>query len=227
MILNLSEIQKMVEGHYLFKYMNEIEMIELLQNAPVQIVSGGTLLWSKREKVSHIVVLLKGKLKISLLDPMGNEFAVKHISPVDSLGDASIFSDKGQLSDVVSVEESTVLFVNKNEIIKVLNNNAKAAASLCGELSRRIDNLTTELELQVFSRGTVRILYRLMQLKTGDSKEIRITHSQLAELVGMSRERLTLALGDLEELGYLSRKRGRIIIRDFERIKEMTEDFGQ
>ncbi len=227
MILNLPEIQKMVENHYLFKNMNETEMMELLRNASAQIVSGGALLWSKRDKVPHIVVLLKGTLKIALLDPMGNEFAVKHITPVDSLGDASIFEDRGQLSDVVAVEESTVIFINKNEIIRILNNNARAASALCGELSRRIGNLTTELELQVFSRGTVRILYRLLQLKSADSKEIRITHSQLAELVGMSRERLTLALGDLEELGYLSRKRGRIIIRDFERIKEMTGDFGQ
>lgn len=225
--LKISEIQKIVENHYLFKNMNETEMAELLLNAPPQIIPAGRLLWSKREKVPHIVVLLKGTLKISLLDPMGNEFAVKHITPVDSLGDASIFEDKGQLSDVVAIEESTVIFVKKSDIIRVLNNNAKAAAALCGELSRRIDNLTTELELQVFSRGTVRILYRLLQLKAGDSQEIRITHSQLAELVGMSRERLTLALGDLEELGYLKRKRGRIIIRDFGKIKEIIRDFGQ
>jgi len=213
-----------LKKHYLFKHLTHSESMELVNRSRLKEIPAGTLLWSKNDKREYIVVLLEGKLKISLLDPLGNEFAIKHITPVDSLGDGSIVDNRPHMSDVVSVEDSLVLIVNKRDILRILNSNCEAAIGLCAELSARINNLTTELELQVFSRGAIRILYKLMQLKPRDSSVVKITHAQLAELVGITREKLTVILGDLEELGYIEKRRGRIIIRDTGKLEEILRD---
>lgn len=215
--------EKLTE-HYLFKHLRGGEIEELLGFSRIVTLPGGHFLWSRQDPVRHVAVLLKGRIKIALLDYQGREYSIRYITPVDSLGDASLAGEGKHLSDAVTVEESRILFVSREGILKILNSNAHAAMALCAELSRRIDNLTREVEMQVFCRGAIRILYKLLQLKQEESTVVKITHAQLAELVGMTRERLTVSLQDLESLGCIKKKRGRIIILKPDKISEMIRD---
>jgi CRP/FNR family transcriptional regulator len=216
--------QDKMREHYLFKYLSSDEYSQIINSSFKKNVSKGEIIWSRTEIIDFIIVILKGRLKITLMDRIGNEFAIKHIVPIDSLGDATIVDNKGQMADVVAVEDSLLLYVPKKEIVNILQKNRKAAFSLCSELSCRINNLTRELELQVFSRCKLKILYKLLQLKKDDSFEINITHQLLAELVGMSREKLTLALDEIEDSGLIKKTRGKIVIRDFNgMIREVEE----
>ena len=58
----------------------------------------------------------------------------------------------------------------------------------------------------------------------GDSgATIRLTHEQLADLVGTSRETATKVLGDLADRGLVSLRRGRIVVRDPAALRELAE----
>lgn len=214
-----------LKTHYLFKNLTP-EKKELLKKSKFKSVPAGQLIWSREEVTDYIIILLEGQLKISLVDRLGHEFAIRHIFPVDSLGDASIvdIDNRGQMADVWTVKDCHLLYVYKKDILKLINSNHKLTLSLCSELSRRINNLTRELELQVFCRGTLKIIYKLLQLKPESSNEIKITHKLLAELVGMSRERLTLTLEELENKGYIEKARGKITIQNYIGLKDEIEN---
>lgn len=213
-----TSLKEKLRKHYLFRHLSDEEIADLLKNSRQVNVPAGQIIWSMNENIDYIVIILEGKLKVSLIDPQGSEFAIKYIVPIDSLGDATIAYSHGQLSDVWAVEDSVLLRVYKKDILKILKSNNQATLDLCFELSRRVNNLTRELELQVFSRSSIKIMYKLLQLKPENSCEVKITHNQLAELVGMTRERLTLSLMELEELGYITKKRGKIIIVNPEKL---------
>jgi CRP/FNR family cyclic AMP-dependent transcriptional regulator len=53
---------------------------------------------------------------------------------------------------------------------------------------------------------------------------VRLTHEQLADLVGTAREITTKVLGDLQDRKLLCRKRGKIVIPDADRLAELAED---
>jgi CRP/FNR family transcriptional regulator len=224
MKMDAETVRQKLAGHYLFRSLSPAQADRLLTGSVQKRLSNEQALWSKKEPFDYFAILLEGKLKIILSDAGGNAYAIKHILPVDSLGDATITGGGGQLSDVVSAGKSLVLLVRKKDTLKILEQNPAAALALCAELSRRIENLTTQVSLHVFARGSARILYRLAQLKPENSRQINITHEQLAQLVGMTRERLTLGLQELEDLGYVRKKRGAIIIEKPEIIEELTRN---
>ncbi|MCE1246503.1 MAG: Crp/Fnr family transcriptional regulator [Firmicutes bacterium] len=216
------ELLKSLKGHYLFSVIDDRQTANLLECSVLRVVPAGRILWSGDDSDS-LAVLLKGTLKIAVIDSGGNEFAIKHITAVDSLGDASVMGERGGLSGVYTVDECTVLFVEKNAVRSLIRSDAAAACALCRELSLRIGSLTGELKMQVFSSAETRIMHRLLQLMKPGCEEIKITQSLLAELVGITRERLTLALGKLEKEGYIVRKRGKIILKNAELMKKAVE----
>lgn len=52
---------------------------------------------------------------------------------------------------------------------------------------------------------------------------IKLTHQQLASLVGASRERTTTALGDLVRQDFVSVRRGKIAVRDFDALRRHSD----
>ncbi len=53
---------------------------------------------------------------------------------------------------------------------------------------------------------------------------IRLTHGQLAELIGATRETSTKMLGDLRTAGLVTLHRGGIEVVNFEGLRELAED---
>jgi len=60
--------------------------------------------------------------------------------------------------------------------------------------------------------------------REGESVRIgfKITHEELAQLIGSTRETTSLALGELERAGVLSKQRGAILLEDLERLERMS-----
>lgn len=213
--MDINGIFEKIKTHYLFKYLNKEEGLALLRLSCIKQVPSRQMIWEKHEKIDYIIIIIEGRLKISLIDKDGNEFAIKYIYPIDSLGDATILYNQGQMADVWTIENSKLIYIFKKDIINAANKNPRVLEALCEELSMRVNNLTDELELQVFNDAKFKIIYKLLQLKTKDTLEIDITHQQLAELIGMTRERLTLSLKDLEKEGLIKKSRGKIVITNY------------
>lgn len=57
-------------------------------------------------------------------------------------------------------------------------------------------------------------------------ESVRLTHGQLAGLVGATRERTSTALGELAEKGLVSLHRGRVRIRDRAALRALADGAG-
>jgi CRP/FNR family cyclic AMP-dependent transcriptional regulator len=53
--------------------------------------------------------------------------------------------------------------------------------------------------------------------------EVRLTHEQLAELVGTSRETTTKVLGELREQGLIELRRGKVVLLDLRALEAFAE----
>jgi CRP/FNR family transcriptional regulator, cyclic AMP receptor protein len=51
----------------------------------------------------------------------------------------------------------------------------------------------------------------------------RVTHAQLADLVGTTRETTTKVLGDLQDLGVVALRRGRVVVLDVARLHALAD----
>jgi len=53
--------------------------------------------------------------------------------------------------------------------------------------------------------------------------EVRLTHEQLAELVGTTRETTTKVLGELRDQGLIELRRGTVALRDLRALEAFAE----
>jgi CRP-like cAMP-binding protein len=79
-----------------------------------------------------------------------------------------------------------------------------------------VADLERRLADTVLRNAPERIAATLARLSRGEPPPVtvRLTHEQLADLVGTSRETTTKVLGDLAARGLVQLKRGRIVVRD-------------
>jgi CRP/FNR family transcriptional regulator len=61
-----------------------------------------------------------------------------------------------------------------------------------------------------------------IRTREGIQIDFKITHKELADLIGSARENTTSALNRLAKEGILDKKRYRIIVKDEERLKEKS-----
>ena len=108
---------------------------------------------------------------------------------------------------------------------RLLLSDPRIAARIVEILGRRLMAMEQRLSEAVFSSVPQRVAAALCTLAAGQPAtahsagiHLTVTHSQVAELAGTSRETATKILGDLAGQGLLRLSRGRITIVDRSRL---------
>jgi CRP/FNR family cyclic AMP-dependent transcriptional regulator len=87
------------------------------------------------------------------------------------------------------------------------------------------------LEEAVFHSATVRIARRLLELPTiygrdvdgGSLLDVRLTQSEIAEMVGTSRVTVNKELSKMESAGVIKRVRRQILVLDVDGLHDLAE----
>ena len=130
----------------------------------------------------------------------------------------------------------TSLIQGTGEALRISTDDLRAAIQERPSLFRPLGLFTHAFIVQVaqtaYANATFKIEARLarwilMTQDRTDSKELLLTHEFLAIMLGVYRPGVTLATHALEEMGAIQAKRGRITVRDRERLLELAGDAYQ
>lgn len=153
-------------------------------------------------------LIKSGKVKIVILDDEGKEVILSILGSGDHFGELSLIDGQPRSASVVTMEESILLIVSKDQFRKCLAENPDVAERVMLSLAQRLREADRKIEglalLDVYSR-LVRTLSELSIEQ--DGKLIlpqRLTHQDLANMIGASREMITRILRDLATGGYIS-----------------------
>ena len=130
----------------------------------------------------------------------------------------------------------TSLIQGTGEALRISTDDLRAAIQERPSIFRPLGLFTHAFIVQVaqtaYANATFKIEARLarwilMTQDRTDSKELLLTHEFLAIMLGVYRPGVTLATHALEEMGAIQAKRGRITVRDRERLLELAGDAYQ
>jgi CRP/FNR family cyclic AMP-dependent transcriptional regulator len=97
---------------------------------------------------------------------------------------------------------------------RLLLSDPRIATRVAELLGSRVADLERRLGDSVLKSVPERIAVTLARMAASGSATIRLTHEQLADLIGTSRETATKVLGDLAERRLVALRRGRIVVLD-------------
>ena len=160
----------------------------------------------------YMYVIRDGQVKVTKLSGDGREKILGLLGPGDFFGEMSLLDNSERSASVKSLTETRILALSRNDFLKELRCNPDLAMAVIQELTRRVrqmDEQASSLSFQRVKERTRGLLLRLA--KEASSREGRLatpalTHQQIADMIGTSRETVTRVVKRLKEQGWLEQE---------------------
>ena len=181
----------------------------------------GTVIVSQEDTGDQLFIIVSGKVKVVLYGETGREIILSILRSGDFFGEMSLLDRQPRSANVVAVEHSQLLGLDRDAFQTHLGAHPQTALAILAEMSRRLrhaDEVIGNLALLDVYARVARTIRDLAQ-KQGEPvdgglliKE-RPTQQEIAGLIGTSRETVSRALNDFTRRGLLEMSGKQILVR--------------
>lgn len=190
----------------LFSTLSVDEFNELAHIFITRAYRKNQVIFLEEETGSYMYLVLSGKVKVCKSGPSGKETILAIHRAGDFFGEMSLLDGKTSPATVTAMEDSKIISVSGSDFHKYLMHNEKVLMQIINVLCSRLRQVW-QTQSQSSSAADARIrmgIYNLAQKHGirdahGIIIDLKITHQELAEMVGTSRETVTRALARLRE----------------------------
>lgn len=201
--------------------LSEPEVSRIVDAAPARTYRAGELLYTPHRPVEVLFLLKRGRIRVFRVSPEGRALTTAIVSPGTMFGEMALLGQSMYDNYAEALDEAHTCVMDRADARRLLLSDPRIAARIVEILGRRLMAMEQRLSEAVFSSVPQRVAAALCTLAAGHPAAVHgaeihltVTHSQVAELAGTSRETATKVLGDLAGQGLLRLSRGRITIVD-------------
>ncbi|MCS7190062.1 MAG: Crp/Fnr family transcriptional regulator [Fimbriimonadales bacterium] len=214
-----------------FQWLSEDETHEILSRMLSVRYNPGERLELGREPGGWWVVE-KGLMKVYTIAPDGSALTYAILGEGDSFGETTILTGHWVRATVEALEPTEVRYLSAEQFENLLREHPDFALALLRNLAERI----RQSEERVFHitrlKLSQRIAHALLGLaqtigeQTDQGIEIHLTHQEIADYVGASREAVSRTLSRWVRKGWLATNRKSVIIKDLRPFQLMTNQLN-
>jgi CRP/FNR family transcriptional regulator, cyclic AMP receptor protein len=173
-------------------------------------------------------VLVEGRVKITRESSEGTEAIVAILSPGDTFGELVLLDGAVRSATATAIEATETLTMTRGDFAELVNGSSPFRWHVLGGIAHRIRRLTDQLAEVHFLDLAGRLALQLTRLAEeaapGERTDIplrgALTQSDLAAMVGGTRQRVNQILGDFADEGLIRQDGGHLVIRDLERLRQ-------
>jgi CRP/FNR family transcriptional regulator, cyclic AMP receptor protein len=168
----------------------------------------GSLLFVEGEEPRGIFILCSGRAKLTTSSTEGKTLIVKIAEPGEVLGASATILGKPYEVSAETIEPSQLNFVKRDDFLKYLNTHAEACLHTAQQLSEKYHSAQREIRSLGLSQTTSEKLARLLldwcdrggeQTTRGIRLKVLLTHEEIAQMIGTTRETVTRLLSDFKK----------------------------
>lgn len=218
---------------------NSLKNIHIFQDLPEESLEAAALLFrvkhfEKNEIIFHeedtghyMYFIKKGRVKVSRLLPNGKEMILAFHEEGEYFGEMALIDGKTSPATVTSAASSTIYVLDSKSFHHLLEQNEINRAILVN-LCARCRDAWAQIEVLTFHNAKARVCTALYQLaekrgvpcSEGIEIPVKITHKELSDMVGVSRETVTRVLSTLQGENTILIKSRKMFIPDPEMLIE-------
>jgi CRP/FNR family cyclic AMP-dependent transcriptional regulator len=216
-----------------FQDLTDQEMADLAAHAPMRTAAAGTLLWAPHDPQKVLFIVKAGSVRIYRLSPEGRRLTLVVLGPGALFGEMELIGQRMGEGFAEALEPSVLCLMSEQDVRSMLLTDTRIATRIITSLGRRLAEVEQRLADTVLKTVPQRVAAVLCRLATAAPPEaglfsqrapqIRLTHEQLAELVGTTRETVTKLLGELRAAGLVRLRRGGLVVLDLPRLRAAAE----
>ncbi len=205
----------------LFSTLSDDEFNKLSHIFVVRVYRKNQIIFLEEETGNYMYLVLSGKVKVAKSTASGKETLLAIHRAGDFFGEMSLLDGKTSPATVSAIEDCKIISVRAADFHKHLMHNEKVLLQIINVLCARLRQVW-QTQSMSSSAADKRIRMGIHQLaqKHGirDARgiiiDLKITHQELAEMVGTSRETVTRVLAHLRKRGVIEIIQRRITLLD-------------
>ena len=224
-MLNALDIKTLLEYMPVLKSLDKTDMDYIIRTGSKSAYKSGDIILNRENECNGLVVLLSGQLRAFYESGEGKEITLYRLLPRDiCILTASCVLKNITFEVTLEVEkESEVAFIPATTWKKLADKNETIKEFSMGLVNERFSEVMWVMEQMVSKNMGQRVAaFLLEQSALEESKTLSITHDTIAKNLGTAREVISRILKYLENDGLLTLARGRIVLTDVKRLREMS-----
>jgi CRP/FNR family cyclic AMP-dependent transcriptional regulator len=202
----------------LFADLEEQELQTIASHAATKSFPRNAVIINEGDDTNSMYIIQSGKVKAFLSNEDGKEVILTIMKPGDYFGELSILDRAPRSASIMTMEPCKFSIISKEDFDKALDAHPEMARKLVTELTRTIRRLTDSVRnlalMDVYGR-VARTLLDMSEIMD-DTRVInqKLTHQDIARMIGSSREMVSRIMKDLQKGGYITTESKRIVINE-------------
>jgi len=216
----------------IFKDISQSELENIEHIAIHKFLKKKDLIYLPGDRNDKVFLLKEGRVKISRLSEDGREMTMVILEPGEIFGESALYSEKEHRSTMAeALDDALVCTIYKNEFESLLKRNPDLSLRVTRAIGRKRREVESRLEDMVFRNVPSRLAHLLINLSKKYGKEknagvlldVDLTHLEIANLIGSTRETTTTQLNNLKRQGLISIQNRQIYITDQGGLKDLAD----
>jgi CRP-like cAMP-binding protein len=202
--------------HPFLAVLTEEETRELLDQAHVQRLAAGDVVFRKDDPGDGLYGVLEGRVVVTVESAEGKELILNLFGPGEFFGEIALLDGKGRTATAVARDPSRLVFLGRAAFLPFLSERHETAVRIIGLLCERLRRTTGLVEDSAFLSVATRLAKQLAALAGGQHGPgtVRLSQEELAQTLGVTREIVSRQLAIWREAGVVEIGRGWIKVRD-------------
>lgn len=217
----------MMDEHYwilkhcgLFEQLSK-DQIELIESrSRVRKFSKGSVIYLPSDQSDSVMLVVSGRVKLYHLTPDGKQALLGLIDPGELFGELAILENAQREEFAECMEPAEVVAIPRSVMQQLMEAHPEVSLGVTRLIGLRQRRIERRLKSLLFRSNRERLVHLLVELieKYGDSVPegirigIRLSHQDLANIIGSTRETVTVLLGELGSDELIVVKKRKIIV---------------
>ena len=228
----------MTEKHWylkdcdLFQRLSPDQLRDLESRCRIRKFPAKTPIYLPADDADGVLLMVSGRAKICSITPDGKQSILAFVEAGEIFGELALFEPGEREEYAEAVTASTVVLIAADEMKRLLERNPSVAMGVTRLVGLRRRRIERRLKYLLFHSNRQRLIHLLLELieqygrQTTDGVQlgIKLSHQDLASIIGSTRETVTVILGELQAEGLLRLGRRKIVVRDPARLSRSTTD---
>jgi CRP-like cAMP-binding protein len=216
-------MEKFATEHFkkieLFHSLTDEELRQISDRIVIKRFDKNEIILYEEDTAEYMYIILEGKVKVIQTTEDGKEIFLSIHQSGEFFGEMSLIDGRTSPATVIATENSTIAIISKKDFYSSINAHSKLLHNLLLILCSRLRESWEKIQLLNLKNASQRIKILLIMLsdKYGDKTSegitlnIKLTHQEMADMTGMTRETVTRVIDRWQKDGEINILKSRFI----------------
>lgn len=210
----------------LFQRLSEDQLSRLERYARTRTFAKGNAIYLPSDQSNGAFLLGTGRVRICSTTPDGKQAIMGFVKAGEIFGEMSLLQDGMREERAEAAEVCQVVLLPGDELRRLMSECSELSLGITKLIGVRRRRIERRLRSLLFRSNRERLGYLLLDLveqfgkkcPNGTLIDVRLSHQELASIIGSTRESVTIHLGEFQAEGLIQQSRMRIVVIDLRRL---------